>query len=375
MTSPNMLLPIPSVLVTTDPLWAEYINDSLELIDAHDHSPGKGVQITPAGLNINADLPFNENDATELRTVRFADQASTPAGLEDEGIIYMKNGEFCYKDLDGNEVQLTLNGTINVSAGVGVISGLVTPASASYSTINGTFSWLKDTSKPAKMIVSDLIIYEFDDATAFPVTIRTDNVAAAYSMILPTVIPVAGEADGVLTIAYDGTMSATNRIALDRAPSAILFNSNSSTPVAAQHAIYSNVSTGDSYNNTTPNAAICEIRLSGVPANSTIQLDLSGDPTNTAESFYYFTRIGAESYFRAEVQMSFDGGGWTTIGVMSLSNNYYDAPTPQAAASQFLRYRCVDGQGEYAFRLRPYVGSGSSTYTTQNLCLHSWVMR
>jgi hypothetical protein len=194
MASPNMNLEIPFVLVTTDPLWAQYINDSLELIDEHDHSPGKGVLITPAGMNINADLDMDENNLTGVRTVRFESQASTPAGIDDLDIIYVKNNELCYRDDAGQEVQLTLNGTINVSGGIGVIAGLVAPASATYSPVSETFIWLKDTDEPAKMIMSDIIMYEFNDPLSFPLTLKSQSLGAAMTLLLPNTPVTTGRA-------------------------------------------------------------------------------------------------------------------------------------------------------------------------------------
>lgn len=194
MASPNMGLEIPSPLVTDDPIWAEDISESLEIIDEHDHSAGSGVAISPAGMNINADLPMNEHNLTEVRTTRYDDQASTPAALTDILIVYVKNGELCYRDADEQEVQLTLNGAINISGGVGVISGLVAPASASYSPILGTFIWLKDTDKPAKMVTSDIIMYEYDDAAAFPLTIKSAGLTAPMTLTLPNTPVSAGRA-------------------------------------------------------------------------------------------------------------------------------------------------------------------------------------
>ena len=82
-TSPNMnlIVPIPSTGVTgtgdVGPGYAQNIsNDLLTTIDTHDHSSGKGVQVTPAGLNINADLSFNNNNANQLRSTRFFSQPS-----------------------------------------------------------------------------------------------------------------------------------------------------------------------------------------------------------------------------------------------------------------------------------------------------------
>ena len=55
MTTTNMSLNEPSVGVTTGPTWATQTNSNWETIDTHDHTSGKGVQLTPSALNINAD--------------------------------------------------------------------------------------------------------------------------------------------------------------------------------------------------------------------------------------------------------------------------------------------------------------------------------
>ena len=82
MTSLDMNLPIPVVGVDPGPDWALNINSCLTIIDSHDHSCGKGVQITPNGLNINSTLTVNGNDVINFRSVRFAIQASV-AGASD----------------------------------------------------------------------------------------------------------------------------------------------------------------------------------------------------------------------------------------------------------------------------------------------------
>lgn len=75
-TSPNMNLPVPIPGITPGPAWAQYLAQSLNQIDSHNHSFGQGVQIQPNGLNISSDLTFNGNNATQLRTTRFSPQAS-----------------------------------------------------------------------------------------------------------------------------------------------------------------------------------------------------------------------------------------------------------------------------------------------------------
>lgn len=113
-TSPNMGLVVPvastgaSGTGDVGPGYAQNIStDLLTNIDAHDHSFGKGVQVTPAGLSINADLPFGNNNATTLRAVRFTSQASGLVGVGDIDEIYVKSGDLWYVNAAGQQVQVT----------------------------------------------------------------------------------------------------------------------------------------------------------------------------------------------------------------------------------------------------------------------------
>src|SRR4051812_20022083 len=102
--SPNMSLPVPVVGVDPGPDWALNINVALTLLDQHDHSPGKGVSITPLGMNISSDLSFAQNNATMLRSARFASQSAALAGASDLGCLYEVGNELYYNDGLGNQV-------------------------------------------------------------------------------------------------------------------------------------------------------------------------------------------------------------------------------------------------------------------------------
>ena len=96
----------PAIGVTVGPTWSSELNTSLGLIDTHDHTSGKGVQITPSGLNINADLEFNANDATELRTVAF-DSSAAVTSTGDTRALYHSGGDIYWRNATGTAVQIT----------------------------------------------------------------------------------------------------------------------------------------------------------------------------------------------------------------------------------------------------------------------------
>src|SRR5574337_725693 len=114
-TSPNMglIVPTPATSGVTGsgdvgPDYAINIsNDLLSTIDQHDHSSGKGVQITPAGININADLSLQQNNLIQSRAVRFVSQASALSGVGDVTELFVKTGDLYYINSSGTPVQLT----------------------------------------------------------------------------------------------------------------------------------------------------------------------------------------------------------------------------------------------------------------------------
>lgn len=86
---------------------------NIDLIDLHDHTSGKGVRIPTGGLNINADLPFNNNSLTETESIQFESQASNVLVAN---TIFVKNNELYYVDGSLNVVQLTSGGAVSVAS-------------------------------------------------------------------------------------------------------------------------------------------------------------------------------------------------------------------------------------------------------------------
>lgn len=183
--------------------WEQNLNASEYIIDAHDHTPGKGVQITPAGFDINSDLLFNGYNATVLRAVRFSVQASPIANTgSDVGEIYVSGNELYYNDVTGgNQVKITTNGSVN--AGAGSISGLPSgTASASYSA--GTFTWQSATNTAANMDFQSAVLRN-SGASAHGLTLSAPSLSANTAQTLPAT-PVS--ATSIMQMDTSGNMSA-----------------------------------------------------------------------------------------------------------------------------------------------------------------------
>lgn len=217
--SPNMLLPVPIPSVDPGPDWANNIVADMYAIDSHDHTSGKGVPITPDGLNISADLPMNEHNLTEVRSVNFEAQAAPLALAGDLGCIYVSGADLYYNDEAGNQVRITQGGSVTGSSGT--ITGLPSgTASASYSA--GTFTFQSATSTPATMAVGPLVIGRVA-ASSKTVTLAPNAAQAAnFNVTFPPALPAAAnyttlDASGNISFNSSGT-TGTGAVVLAAAP-------------------------------------------------------------------------------------------------------------------------------------------------------------
>jgi hypothetical protein len=199
--SSNMSLTIPIVGDTAGPEYATDINNCLTLVDQHDHSPGYGVQITPSGLNINSDLEFNDNDATELRSARFQSQASPLAGTLDLDCLYASGVDLYYNDGDGNQIQITQNG--GIAGSPGSISNLTSPASASYVSGSTKFVWQSDINTAADMDCGSLLLRNLTASSNALTLSPPGSLASNYTITLPT-LPASEQ---IVTLDNSGNMS------------------------------------------------------------------------------------------------------------------------------------------------------------------------
>lgn len=184
-TSPNMNLLVPTSGMTPGPDYSLQVNTSLSLIDQHDHSPGKGVQITPAGININTALTLNNNLLTNVAGLMLTAQGSTP----DIGTLYESGTDLYFVDGLGNNVRITQSG--GIAGSPGSISNLVSPASASYVAVNSTFVWQSNTNKSANMDVGSLLIREVATG-ANAITLSSPiGLSSNFTMTLPSALPAS----------------------------------------------------------------------------------------------------------------------------------------------------------------------------------------
>ncbi len=187
-TNMGMDLPVPSV--TLGPAWAAKDVAAFQVVDAHDHSPGKGPQIPSSGLAINADLTFAGNNATNLRSARLASQTAVLAVATDLGCVVNVNGDLYWNNGSGTPVQLTSGSSIVGTAGsiTGLPSG---SAGVAYTPSTGTYAFSQASNSAAIVDHGPLVIRD-TAISALGITIRSPvSLAGAYSLTLPTALPAA----------------------------------------------------------------------------------------------------------------------------------------------------------------------------------------
>lgn len=177
-----MNLPIPAVGTEAGPQYAIDVNNSLNTIDQHNHSPGSGVQITPNGMNINTALTFNGNLATHLAGLTLLAQTSMPAN----NTVYENGVDLYYVDGIGNNIRITESG--GVAGSPGSISNLTSPASASYVTGSQEFVWQSNTNIAANMDFGSAIMRNLTPNSTFALTLQPPaTLSSNFTLTLPSI--------------------------------------------------------------------------------------------------------------------------------------------------------------------------------------------
>jgi len=187
----------PAVGVTAGPTWASDLNTSLDAVDGHDHSTGKGIRITPAAINISADLEFNQNSASELKNLIF--DSSVTASTTSYS-VYQASGNLYWRNGSGTAVQITTAGSVN--AGAGSITGMTgTDAGVSYADGSKTFNFFTDSGNGdyGKMAHADLLLFKYTN----------DNVSDTDYVTIAANSGVSGSSGTIYVPSENGTFLTT----------------------------------------------------------------------------------------------------------------------------------------------------------------------
>lgn len=190
----NLLLP--TVGGEPGPNYAFDVNNSLSIIDSHNHTPGSGVQITPAGLNINTSLTFQSNAATNVGYIGFFAQNASLSTIQTTYSAPASSiNELWYTDSNGTATQITKNGVVN-----SVASSIPGQSYAA-----GTFIWVQGSGSitPANFDIGSIIIRPTVAGTTYGVELSPPSaISSEYAISLPLVPATTS----VLTLSNSGVM-------------------------------------------------------------------------------------------------------------------------------------------------------------------------
>ncbi len=377
-TTPNMGLILPSPSVTEGPEWASLLNAALEAIDSHDHSTGSGALVPVAGLLINNDFDLNSYGINSASIIRLTSTGSTPVTALDLRCIYSKNGELAYIDADGNEVLITDNGS--VAGATGTISGLVSPASGSLDGISNVFTISWDSGKPAKTATSDIKLYEYDNASANPITIKSPaSVGSAFSTTWFSALPASNrmlsvDASGnLLTSALTGTanqITVTNNAntTVLSIPSTLIVPTRVATGTGSAALPSFTFSADDTMGMYRSSANVLSFAVAATLRLSLTSAGLFGlDGTNAAPSYSFLSdtdtgmfRSGANS-----LEFSTGGGSRLAINTTSITAGLPILAADGSLSSPGLAFSADSGTGMYRSASKlAFTRAGTEVFST-----------
>lgn len=212
--TPNMGLILPTLSGDLGE-WDDLLNEALgERVDEHDHSSGKGVKVTPAGLNIDRPLSFAGHAALNLGAAQLAPvPASSMAGVNRALWVSDADNELYYRNHAGTDVQITTGGTLNVSI-VGGIGGDYSTVGALLSFDDATHRYLaqqQGSPRPwAGIALGNLDLYEQAAGIVHRVRLQSPSaLAASYALTLPSALPASTQ---LLQVSSAGALTASNSI-------------------------------------------------------------------------------------------------------------------------------------------------------------------
>ncbi len=193
--SPNMALIIPGVGTEPGPTYATDVNNSLTILDAHSHVAGSGVLITPAAINVNADLTLSNNSLTSIKSLVLTSQVSNSVNSS----LYDFGGNLHFIDGNGTDIPITAGGVVN-STSSGISSGTATAAF-----VAGVLVVNSAPLTPAD-IQGGSVLFGNNVASSNFLTLQPPNaMAASYSLTLPT---LPGQ-NSIMTLDTSGNMGSS----------------------------------------------------------------------------------------------------------------------------------------------------------------------
>lgn len=200
---------LPTVSITLGPAWATALNAALtSLIGVLE------TRVTTPGLDINADLSFRSGGssyrAKDVKAVSFTNQTSALSAGDYAVTLFSSDadGNLYYNDNAGRQVQVTLNGAVNVST-AGGITGAGYGSGSVEVNWDGTDTYHMRLGSAADAFASVKVNdVKLNDGSGNTITVGAPSVASDYTLTLPTAVPAAINA--VVAADMSGNLSFTS---------------------------------------------------------------------------------------------------------------------------------------------------------------------
>lgn len=190
-TLPNMGLVTPT-LNGDSGTWDDKINACFGLIDAHDHTPGKGPRIRSAALEINADVSWSGWAVTAVGQVNFQSVETLADG--DQILFVDENDhELYWRTNAGINVQLTSGASINTSLVGGIVGDYSSVgAEVSYSDAEEIYTFQDQDAKWSHIAAGNVRMLQHGTTETVYVELAAPNaLAAPYTATFPVALPGA----------------------------------------------------------------------------------------------------------------------------------------------------------------------------------------
>lgn len=345
---------------TLSPTWAQDLNANMGTLDSHNHQPGSGIPITPAGLNISSDLSFLINNATNLRATRYSPITLGSLTGTDLNEIIVSGVDLYYVDGLGNQIRMTQSGGLAGTSGS--ISGLTSPASASYVSASSTFVWQSNSGVAANMDAATYILRY--PSTGYPspsgnyIALEApSSLATGYSFVFPASLPVS---TSLMQLSSAGQVSASNTIANPvtiGASGAVLSNSGTTLMVSNILVVGSGVYPSGGGNASFQGRTSNSIDIQNAGATTSHPIVVSANPSSSG---LMIVRGGVSSGGSITTGEGFSVTGHSTGQyTISFTTAFQDAPVVVGSMTSLGGFIIANGPGTTGFVMQTTNNAGS----------------
>ena len=364
-TSPNMNLILSTVNVDSGLLWEQNLNASLTTVDGHNHTSGNGVQIPAAGLNINAALSFQNQQAINLQATTFQQQSSL-ATLN--ALFVGTDGNLYFNDGVGDpSIQMTLGGGVNATS-----SGITGSGGASAAFTTGVLIVQSATNTPGNISGGSLLMGNVVASSKFLTLSPPASMGTNYTITLP---PLSSLSTGtIVTTDGSGNLGTTTPDAVGTSMTATGANAIAASRTRATGSTVGvggvAVDTVSSYSNATTlltTVASVTITTSGRPV---VVMLIAEDVL--VSSGFSLTSTGSSNLFASfRLNQGSTGVGATTVGQAATSAVLTSIVFPPSQI-QFLDFPAA---GTYTYTIKASLSlsaTGSPTLAGQNFSMTAY---